>query len=925
LSPLPVGLATNSWVRGGAMELIDRHAERDTLDRLVAAVRSGESRALVVSGEAGVGKTALLEYVAVQASGCQVVRTSGYQSEMELAFAGLHQLCGPLLDGLTRLPVPQRDALRIAFGMGSGPVPDRFLVGLAVLNLLSDAAEPQPLMCVVDDEQWLDRASAQVLGFVARRLVAESIGMVFAARTPSDELAGLGELRMEGLPEADARALLDSALTGPLDIRVRDQIIAETHGNPLALLELPRGLTPQELAGGFGLPSAMRLSGGIEESFRQRVQVLPEQTRRLLVVAAAEPVGDPALVWRAAARLGIGLEAAAPATAAGLVEFGMRVRFRHPLVRSVVYGSASPQQRQAVHTALAEVTDPELDPDRRAWHRAHAAPGPDEAVAAELEQSAGRAQARGGVAAAAAFLERATMLTLDTARRTDRALGAASAKIKAGAFGPASELLSIAEAGAITDLQQARIDLVKADLAFVTNRGSDAPSLLLKAASRLEPIDVDLSRATYLQAFSAAMLAGRLALGGGVLEVARAAAAAPPPRHAPRTPDFLLEGLAAHFDQGYEAGLPILRSALDAFGIDMSADEELRCHWVAGVVAPHLWDDDRWHLLSARYVQLARDVGALSELPLALNMGAFTMLLAGDLTGAASLVLEFQVAMDATGSHLTSYAELGMAALRGRQAEAAALIDATTREVNLRGEGIGIAVAEWANAVLNNGLGNYETAMQAAQRAIACPVEMVTPSWATAELVEAAVRSGHNDVAADALRRLAERTTSSGTDWARGVEARSRALLSEGDTAERLYRESIESLGRTRIRADLARAHLLYGEWLRRQRRRIDARAQLRIAHDMLEAMGMDAFADRARRELAATGETARKRTVSIVDEQLTAQELQIARMARDGMSNPEIAARMFISARTVQYHLRKVFTKLGIESRTQLDRVLPD
>ena len=548
------------------MELVDRDDERDTLDRLVASVRAGESRALVVSGEAGVGKTALLDYLAGNASGCRVVRTAGYQSEMELAFAALHQLCAPLLEGLTRLPVPQRDALRIAFGMGPGPTPDRFLVGLAVLNLLSDAAEPQPLLCVVDDEQWLDRASAQVLGFVARRLVAESVGMVFAARVPSTDIAGLSDLTVEGLPEADARALLDSALTGPLDTRVRDQILAETHGNPLALLELPRGLTPQQLAGGFGLPGAMRLCGGVEESFRRRFDVLPVETRRLLLIAAAEPVGDQALVWRAAAKLGVNAEAAAPATEAGLVEFGTRVRFRHPLVRSTVYGSALAQERQKVHAALAQVTDPQLDPDRRAWHRAHAVPGPDEAVAAELERSADRAQARGGVAAGAAFLERATMLTLDPMRRTERALAAASANLQAGAFDAVRQLLSVAEAGAITDMQQARIDLIGADLAFVTNRGSDAPSLLLKAAKRLEPIDADLSRATYLQALASAMFAGRLALGGGVLEVASDVEAAPPPTRAPRASDFLLDGLVAHYNRGYAAGLPMLRRALDVFG-----------------------------------------------------------------------------------------------------------------------------------------------------------------------------------------------------------------------------------------------------------------------------------------------------------------------------------------------------------------------
>ena len=925
MSPLPVQTAAEQTVRGGAMELIDRDAERDMLDRVVATVRAGESRALAVSGDAGVGKTALLDYLAGNASGCRVVRTAGHQSEMELAFAALHQLCAPLLDNLERLPVPQRDALRIAFGMGSGPTPDRFLVGLAVLNLLSDAAEPQPVICVVDDEQWLDRASAQVLGFVARRLVAESVGMVFAARIPSAELGGLEQLRVEGLHESDARALLDAALTGPLDARVRDRIVAETRGNPLALLELPRGLTPQELAGGFGLPSGARLAVGIEENFRRRVEALPDQTRRLLVVAAAEPTGDVALVWRAVARLGIDVEWAAPAVETSLVEFDTGVRFRHPLVRLAIYGSASRRERQAAHAALAEVTDPQRDPDRHAWHRAHAAPGPDEDVAAELERSADRAQARGGVAAAAAFLERATMLTLDPTRRTERALGAASANLQAGAFDTVRQLLSVAESGAITDLQQARVDLIAADLAFVTNRGSDAPSLLLKAAKRLEPIDTDLCRTTYLQAFSAAMLAGRLALGGGAQEVARSAASAPALRHAMRAPDLLLEGLAAHFDRGYEAGLPILRRALDAFGIGMSVDEQLRCHWVTGIVAPHLWDDDRWYLLSDRHVQLARGVGALTELPLALSMRAFTMLFAGELPGAAALVGEFQVAMEATGGHLAPYAELGVAAMRGRRAEAAALIDATISEVSLRGEGIGIGTAEWANAVLNNGLGSYEKAVQAAQRATAYPVEMVTPGWATAELVEAAARSGHDDVAADALRRLAKITSASGTDWARGIEARSRALLSEGDTAERFYRESIERLGRTRFRADLARAHLLYGEWLRRERRRVDARAELRIAHEMLDAMGMAAFADRARRELEATGATARSRTVAPPDEQLTAQEAQIARMARDGLSNPEIAARMFISARTVQYHLSKVFTKLGIASRTQLDGALPD
>jgi DNA-binding CsgD family transcriptional regulator len=909
----------------GAMKLIDRQAERGVLEGLLEAIRAGESRALVVSGEAGVGKSALLEYLSQQASGCRLARAAGVQSEMELPFAGLHQLCAPMLDNLPHLPRPQREALRTAFGISAGSAPDRFLVGLAVLSLLSDAAEQQPLVCVVDDEQWLDRASAHVLGFVARRLVAESVGLIFAARVPSSELMGLPELAVEGLSESDARALLDAALAGPVDSPVLDRIVAETRGNPLALLELSRAVSPRQVAGGFWLPGAVRLSGGIEEHFRQRIEALPTTTRRLLLIAAAEPVGDPALLWRAAAQMEIDAAAAAPAVEANLVEVGSRVRFRHPLVRSVVYGSALPQERREVHAALGDATDLQRDADRRAWHRANAAPGPDEEVAEELERSAGRARARGGLAAAAAFLERATVLSVGSPRRTERALAAASAKIKAGEFAAARDLLSVAESGSPDDFQQARIDLMEAELALLTNRGSDAPSLLLKAARRLESIDADLSRATYLQALSSGYFAGRLATGGGAVEVARAAATTPPPTHAPRASDFLLDGLVAHYNSGYDAGLPILRKGLQAFSAGMPDDEELRWHWVAGIVARHVWDDERWHSLSERHVQLARSVGALSELPVALNSRAFMLLFAGDLTGAAALIQELQPAIEATGTRLAPYAALGLAVLSGRSGEANALIENITRDVTPRGEGIGLTVVDWAHAVLNNALGNYQEALRSAARSTGYLREMTAPTWAMAELIEAATRSGQDDVAADALARLADTTSVSDTDWGRGIEARSRALLSEGDTAEHLYREAIDHLSRCRVRADLARAHLLYGEWLRRQRRRVDARTELGIALEMLESMGMEAFAERARRELQATGEKARKRAISTSNEGLTPQEWQVARLARDGLSNPEIGARLFISARTVQYHLRKVFAKLGINSRSQLDQALAD
>jgi len=907
------------------MKLIDRQAERGVLEGLLEAIRAGESRALVVSGEAGVGKTALLEYLSQQASGCRLARAAGVQSEMELPFAGLHQLCAPMLDNLPHLPRPQREALRTAFGISAGSAPDRFLVGLAVLSLLSDAAEQQPLVCVVDDEQWLDRASAHVLGFVARRLVAESVGLIFAARVPSSELMGLPELAVEGLSESDARALLDAALAGPVDSPVLDRIVAETRGNPLALLELSRAVSPRQVAGGFWLPGAVRLSGGIEEHFRQRIEALPTTTRRLLLIAAAEPVGDPALLWRAAAQMEIDAAAAVPAVEANLVEVGSRVRFRHPLVRSVVYGSALPQERREVHAALGDATDLQRDADRRAWHRANAAPGPDEEVAEELERSAGRARARGGLAAAAAFLERATVLSVGSPRRTERALAAASAKVKAGEFAAARDLLSVAESGSPDDFQQARIDLMEAELALLTNRGSDAPSLLLKAARRLESIDADLSRATYLQALSSGYFAGRLATGGGAVEVARAAATTPPPTHAPRASDFLLDGLVAHYNSGYDAGLPILRKGLQAFSAGMPDDEELRWHWVAGIVARHVWDDERWHSLSERHVQLARSVGALSELPVALNSRAFMLLFAGDLTGAAALIQELQPAIEATGTRLAPYAALGLAVLSGRSGEANALIENITRDVTPRGEGIGLTVVDWAHAVLNNALGNYQEALRSAARSTGYLREMTAPTWAMAELIEAATRSGQDDVAADALARLADTTSVSDTDWGRGIEARSRALLSEGDTAEHLYREAIDHLSRCRVRADLARAHLLYGEWLRRQRRRVDARTELGIALEMLESMGMEAFAERARRELQATGEKARKRAISTSNEGLTPQEWQVARLARDGLSNPEIGARLFISARTVQYHLRKVFAKLGINSRSQLDQALAD
>ena len=910
--------------------LLDRLPERAALGQLLGAARAGRSGVLVLRGEPGIGKTALLEYAIEAAGGLRVARVAGVESEMELAFAALQQLCAPMLDKLAGLPDPQRAALGVAFGLKTGAAPDRFLVGLAALSLLSEVAEQQPLLCVIDDAQWLDRASAQVLAFVARRLLAEPVALVFATREPGEEFRGLPEMLVGGLREGDARELLGSVVGGPLDERVRDRIVAETRGNPLALLELPRGETPAELAGGFGLPSVTDLpgvpgsSGRIEESFRRRLEVLPAATQLLMLVAAAEPAGDPALVWRAAERLGIGAEALVPAADAGLLTIGERVVFRHPLVRSAVYRAAAPPERRAAHQALADATDPRVDPDRRAWHRAQAAPGPDEDVASELERSAGRAQARGGPAAAAAFLERSAALTLDPARRAERALAAAQAKYQAGAFDAALRLLGAAEAGPLDELRRARADRLRGQIAFSSSRGSDAPPLLLKAARQFEPLDPQLARETYLDALAAATFAGRLALGGGMREVAEAARMAPPPPGPTRGPDLLLDGLALLICEGYPAGAPVLRQAVSAFrGTDIARDEELRWLWLACRAALIVWDYDSFDVLSDRQVALARDAGALITLPIAFNMGSTAHTYAGEFTPAAAMVAQAESVTEATGSSIVPDGALALAVFRGQEAHAAQLIQTATDDVRRRGEGRALSLIGWADAVLCNSLGRYEEALAAAQRASEDSPAAQFADWALVELVEAAVRSAVPERAVGAVQRLSDIARACGTDWVLGAEARSRALVSDGAAAENLYREAIDRFGRTRLRVDLARAHLVYGEWLRRQRRRRDARDQLGRAYEIFDSVGAAAFAERARIELRATGGYARQRTIETPDS-LTAQEALTARLAAEGASNSEIAAQLFISPATVAYHLRKVFTKLGISSRSQLAPALP-
>jgi DNA-binding CsgD family transcriptional regulator len=899
------------------------------LDGLVADVRAGRSQVLVVRGEAGIGKTALLDYLETSATGCRVARSAGVEAEMELAYAGLHQLCVPFADRLDRLPDPQRIALGTAFGLNVGEAPDRFLVGLAVLDLLADRAEQQPLVCLIDDAQWLDRVSAQTVAFVARRLLAERIVLVVAIREPSDELdfAGLPELTINGLTEADAGRLLDSVVKGPLDPRVRDRIIAETRGNPLALLELPRALTTAELADGFEESDLVPLASRIEQGFLRRLSTLPDDTRRLLVAAAAEPLGDAALLWRAAGVLGLSANAAHAAETAGLIKFGPRVGFRHPLVRAAAYRSASPEERQEIHRALAEVTDAEVDPDRRAWHRAQATLAPDEGIAAELERSAARAQSRGGLLAAAALLERAARLTPDPARRAQRELAAAWRKRDGGALDAALTLLAAVDGGPADPLRAAEGQHLRGQIAVDQRHATQAARLLLDAARHLEPLDCDLARETYLDALGAAISSSMTDDAARV--VAAAARAAAPARGEPRAIDLILDALATRFVDGHAAAGPALARAFTKLrSIDYGAEDVGRLLWLGGrpftgYLATELWEFEAGRALAELQVQRARDAGALVQLQFALNVLAANELLAGRLTDAAALVEEDRMVADITGNPPVGYAATLLAALRGADEAASRLITAVRDEAWALGQGRIVNFADYASSVLNNGLGRHDVAVLAARGVFDRDVVGGYQMMAVSELAEAASRTGDTALVAAALQRMSERARVTPTDWALGIEARLRALLG-GEEADASYRESIEHLDRAGLRMELARGRLLYGEWLRRAGQRIKAREQLRAAHDMLSAMGVAAFAERARRELALLGDKALRRSVETTEE-LTAQEFHIARLARDGLSNAEIGTRLFLSPRTVEWHLGKVFTKLGVSSRRQLRSAVLD
>lgn len=907
--------------------LLGRRVESHRVEQLLSEAKAGRSGALVVSGEAGIGKTSLLEHLRTRAedAGFRIETCTGIEAETNFAYAGLHQVCAPLLDRHDALPEPQRVALDVALGRRTGAAPDRFFVGLATLGLFSESAAKGGLVCILDDAQWLDPASAEVLAFVARRIEAERVAIVFGIRdgsTGGRVFAGLPALQLSGLADADARLLLDSVVAAPLDDEVRDRIIAEARGNPLALRELHSAAPPARLAGGFQEPALSDVSDRVQREYRHRAEGLPEDSRMLLLIAAADPTGDPTLLWLAAAHAGIAPEWAAPAESTGLIEIGTRVRFRHPLVRSAVYGSASEPSRRSAHAALASATDPTSEPDRRAWHAAQAASGVDERVADELEQSAARAKTRGGYAAAGAFLLRATQLTPDPTVRAGRALDAGHALHEAGASETALDLLATIDASLLSGVQRARLALLRAQIMFRLTRHPDVPQMLCDAARDMSAFDPDRAHEVRLHALDAALV-----LGGPAHEIAEDVLAAPSLENAVRPIDRLLHGLSLTMARGFAEGVPALRDSLESLcdpARSGTRDEQYRSWlWLAARSAVGILNDDLAHRLAAVNVRSAREAGSLAGLTSALNFQANILALGGELARAGELAAQSTTISESTGGAVMRHAVMIVSAWRGDAAEVARLHDLTVQDPRNPPEGAEVALASYAMAVVHNALGGYAKAQRAAATACAC-VALSLSSVGLAELVEASARGGAPRVAAQALEELRVRADACDTAWARGLEARSRALTIMGPAAEPHHLSAIESLEASRMSGEAARAHLVYGEWLRREGRRQQARDELRLAHDRLSHIGAEAFAARAARELRATGERPRRRTTQSADD-LTAQELQIARHVATGATSREVGAQLFLSPRTVDAHLRSIYRKLGIRSRRELrDHTLP-
>jgi DNA-binding CsgD family transcriptional regulator len=911
---------------GDATELIGRHVEQRALAALVAAARGGRGGAVVLRGAAGVGKTALLDTLTSTADGMTVLRVSGAETGFESAYSGLSQLCSPVLDRLDRLPRPQSTALRVALGQQAGSPPDALLVGLGLLTLLSEASAQNPIVCIVDDAQWIDSSSLLCFGIAARRIGADPMAMIFAARdeTAAGELTGLPQLPVNGLSSVEARALLSATLPGRVDERVLLTIIAEAHGNPLALLELPRTLSLTELAGGYGLPEAASSGNALAVAFGNRVRDLPPSTRSLLLLAACEPAGRADWLWAAAEQLDLGPAAAEAGAHAGLLSPGDGIRFRHPLIRAAIYREAPLLERRRAHAALAGVI---TEPDHRAWHRARATASPDEDVASDLERSAQRARARGGLAASGAFLANAAALSPNPHRRARRALDAAQAKLEAGTVDAVEPLLTLATSASSDETVRARADLLNARMAFTSSRGRDAPPLLLAAARRLADVDTARSRESYLDALMAAVLVGRLGTDPQSSVAAIAASArieAPPAPSPPRAIDRLLDGLVIRFCDGYAEGADHLRQAITAFlDEDTRGSADPRWHEFAHRVCLDLFDQVSYNHLVGRQLTALRATGALSVLPAALITEAGLCVTGGSFAQAERLLTEAATIVTATTGHPLPDTSIHcyLAAYRGQEALCRDMLQRKESQAKARGQGFELAVSLYAAAILHCGLGQFEEALTAATEGAGFD-DTGIHGYLLVELVEAAVRCGRDDLATTALRELTDRTDRVANDTAAGVAARSDALVGAGAGTDTRYRDALDHLGRSPARTYLARTHLVYGEWLRGQKRRADARDQLRIAHQMFAEMGAEAFARRARRELRSTGETVHNPAPRAAAS-LTGQETQIVTLVKDGLTNNEIGERLFLSPRTVEWHLGRIFAKTGVTSRRDL-RTMP-
>ncbi|WP_232836006.1 AAA family ATPase [Actinocorallia populi] len=896
-----------------------RHRELAELNALVDRARAGHSGALVVSGEAGVGKTALLDHMAARAAtDVRIERIVASESEMELAYAGLQQLCGHLMGSAGSLPAPQREAIEAAFGLREASAPSPFLVGLALLGLLTEVAGGGALLCVVDDAQWLDEASARAVAFVARRLDAEGVVIVLAMRTVDERFAGLPRMAVEGVGHEDARELLRLAAPGGLDRRVHDQLIVEARGNPLALRELPRALSPVEIAGGFALTGAMPLENRIEQSLVVQLESLPGSARLLLLLAAADPTGDPGLLWRASEALGLDSADIDAAEDADALVVDTRVSFRHPLVRSAVYQAASPEDLRSVHAALADATSADFDPDRRAWHRANATLRPDEGVAADLERSAVRARTRGGAAAAGAFLERAADLTPTSALRAQRLIAAAEAKHDAGAPASALRLLDTTRGHPLTPLQEALVARLRARAEYALRRDGTGAGLLLTAARGLQEFDPVLARDTYIEALAAALYGGRLGDAEQVTAVSNAILEATEGEESGRARDLILRGQALLAAKGQKAALDTLRRAQRAF-LEQAPDSlELHWMWFASRAAQDLWDARGLRALADRQVELARAEGVVTVLPIALSLLMVAQTVDGELDAAEASCDEIDAIKDVTGHPLPQYGRLFLAAYRGQADEAERWAEQIRADAQARGEGYGLSAVNFGEAILYNGVGRFAEAVASGRRELPYTHELSHAMRTLLELVEAATHTGERDLAVQAFEQLADVTRPVGTNWAQAVLAMAEAQLREGDEARALFQDAIERFERERIWIMVGRCRLLYGEQLSRAGRRADAREQLRTAYEVLSGIGLNGFAGRAGRALSALGETPQVRAQGSAA-QLTAQELNVARLAREGLTNREIGGRLFISARTVEYHLRKVFMKLGVKRRSDL------